>query len=189
MRMPFGRRHDAITVPTGSLSLRITSSPAAIASTRSASSDKPVEKGRRRAAGFAPPPDLPHWRRGLSRERARIALAIAASARFFCAAGASASARAAWRAARPSSRMVAVEPIVELPGSSDRLERGVHSNPQPCPDHGLDPSCIPGTSYHVRDGPARRAFAAGQLPTAIHSIRRPVTEFEEHHAKLPAFAI
>ncbi len=37
-----------------------------------------------------------------------------------------------------------------------------------------------GTSYHVRRGPARR-LAAPRIPTAIHSVRGAVTEFEEPH--------
>ena len=67
---------------------------------------------------------------------------MAASARFFCAAGASASTRAALRASRPMARIVASS----FAGACDRLERSVH---------GLDPSVLRG-SYHVWRGPARR---------------------------------
>ena len=128
-----------MTVPTGSLSLRITSSPAAIASMRPASSDS-----RSRKAGVAP--------RLLASARSsalaarivlrapRIALAIAASARLFCAGAASASARAALRASRPMPRMTASssascfpEAATALSGAFMVLIRLAFGNFLPCP--------------------------------------------------------
>src|SRR5580700_10233324 len=106
MRMPLGRRQDAKTVPTGSLSLRMTSRPSAIASIRAASR---VRRSRKTAVA---PETLASAKSSRLAARIvacepRIAFAMAARARFFWAAGASASARAALRAARPMSRIVA----------------------------------------------------------------------------------
>ena len=49
--MPFGRVQDSVTAPTGSLSARTASMAAAMASTRPASSDQPVEEGAGHAGG------------------------------------------------------------------------------------------------------------------------------------------
>ena len=95
-----------------------------------------------------------------------MALAMAASARFFCAAGASASTRAASRASRPISRIMASRfapsvpwPSTALSGAFMALIRLAFAN-----------------FYHVRHSPARR-LARQRPSTAIHSIRGPVTEF------------
>jgi hypothetical protein len=106
MRMPFGRRHEAMMLPTGSLSLRIVSIPAAIASIPAASSCN-----RSRKVGLAPPAFASARSSALAAKMAarepRTASAMAASARFLCAAVASASTRAAARASRPMARIVA----------------------------------------------------------------------------------
>ena len=142
IRMPFGRRHAAKTVPTGSLSLRMTSRPAAAAAMRSASS-----VSRSRKAGVAPADFASATSSALAARIAgcarRMALAMAASASFFCAAGASARVRAARRAARPISRMVASSLSVlsiALSGAFMTLIRLAFS-----------------ASYHVPRSPARRA--------------------------------
>ena len=155
MRMPLGRRHDAKTVPTGSLSLRMTSRPSAMASIRAASRVR-----RSRKAAVAPEALASAKSSRLAARIAacepRIALAMAASARFFWAAGASASARAALRASRPMSRIVASSlalpwPSIALRGAFMALIRLAFS-----------------VSYHVRAGAARRPKGR-RLPTAIHN--------------------
>ena len=105
--MPLGRRHDAITVPTGSLSLRITSTPAAMASTRLASSVSRSRKAEAAPADFASATSSALAARIAAREP-RMRPWPWRPARDSCATPArSASACAAARARRPISRMVA----------------------------------------------------------------------------------
>ena len=100
-------RHDAMTVPTGSLSVRTTSMPVRHGLDAVGVEREAVDEGAGRAARFRPRRRPRHWRRGLRPAAPRTAFAMAPSARFFCAAGASASTRAAARASRPMLRMVA----------------------------------------------------------------------------------
>ena len=159
MRMPLGRRHDARTVPTGSLSLRMTSRPSAMASIRAASR---VRRSRKAAVA---PEDLASARSSRLAARIaacepRMALAMAASARFFWAAGASASARAALRASRPMSRIVASSLDSTLPWLPTALSGAFMA---------LIRLAIFSASYHVRHGAARRPG-----PWLTHSNPQPV---------------
>ena len=129
MVMPFGRFHFSVTLPTGSFSRATISSPFAIASTR-----LPSSVSRSRKAGLAPAIFASCRSAALaariSREAVRIAFAIATSALFFCAVGASASARAALRARTPISAITPA--ILEEAASgeaSSRFERGGHDIP------------------------------------------------------------
>src|SRR5580700_5860706 len=158
MRMPLGRRQDARTVPTGSLSLRMTSRPSAMPSIRAASRLR-----RSRKAAVAPEALASARSSRLAARIAacepRMALAMAASARFFWAAGANASARAALHASRPMSRIVASSLDSTLPwlltalsGAFMALIRLAFS-----------------ASYHVRAGAARQpgAVAYPQQSTTV----------------------
>src|SRR6266545_1391491 len=100
--MPFGRVHCSVTFPTGSGSACTTSIPSAMAATRLSSS-----ASRSRKAAVAPP-DLAAARSAALAARmsalwVRIALAMAARAASFWAAGARASTCAPARARCPSS--------------------------------------------------------------------------------------
>src|SRR3954471_6011487 len=103
--MPFGRVHRSVTMPTGSGRSRMTSTPSAMAATRLSSS---VSRSRKAASA---PARLASAMSSALAARIfalswRIARAIAASAASFCAVGASASTRAAWRARCPISGMI-----------------------------------------------------------------------------------
>ena len=100
MVMPLGWIHDFVMAPTGSLRPAIASIPAAIASTRLSSSESRSMKAAPMAAERASARSSAFALR-ISLFRMRTAAAMARSALFFCSEGASASTRAAARAARP----------------------------------------------------------------------------------------
>ncbi len=169
MRMPFGRRHDAMTVPTGSLSLRMTSRPAAIASTRSASS-----ASRSRKAGVAPA-DL-----ASARSSALAARIVRAGAR---------GSPWPWRRARGSSAPPGRAPARAPPcaprgrcrawsasssplraswNAATALSGAFIGSSRSYRPHGLDPSCIrelPTMFGQVRRGGRR----AGSRQSVTHS--------------------
>src|SRR4051812_27468627 len=104
--MPFGRVQDSVTRPTGSARPRTTSRPSAIASTRwSFKVSRSIMAGVRFAVLPAAKSSALAGR--ISDLPARMADAMPASARSFCAVPASASTRAAALARRPMSLMVA----------------------------------------------------------------------------------
>ena len=158
MRMPFGRRHDAMTAPTGSLSLRMTSSPAAMASIRSALSVKPVEESGSRAARTLPRPRPARWRPGSPAAR-RAWPWPWRQAHGSCVPPAQARAHGRPCAlSRPISRIVAFE----LSGTFDRLKGGIH---------GLDPSRVQRfLPCSARPGEAARRDRCPQQSTGIRHL-------------------
>ena len=118
MRIPFGRVHESVTVPTGSGNRCTTSTPAAIASMRFPSSAR-----RSTNASVAPAARASARSPALAARicllPARIAFAIAASAASFCAGGASASVRAAAFARAPISRITSAmsRPSIDFSGA------------------------------------------------------------------------
>ena len=150
----------------------MTSSPAATASTRSASS-----VSRSRNAAVAPPDFASATSSALASRIAdrawRMALAMPASASFFRAAGASASACAALRASRPIAHMAAAR----LPGAASAVS-------------GAFMALIRlafAASYHVPGSPARQC-GAPVLSTQFTAVRGAVTKSAEPHRSGPRFA-
>src|SRR6516164_7166579 len=136
--MPFGRVQRSVTAPTGSARARTTSRPSAMAAMRRSSSARRSTKAAVAPAAFASATSLALAAR-MSARRARIAAAIAASALSFCAVGASASTRGAFR---PRADLMHQGGDV---GAFDGLERRGHGE-----IHVLSIS-----PYHVRGAPAR----------------------------------
>ena len=146
MRMPLGRVHNSVTVPTGSLSARTTSMPSAIASTRSASSESRSRKAPVTPAARASATSSALAAR-IAAVCARTAAAISCKARFFCSVGASARIRAAARARRPISSMAAAispEPSMLLSGAVIFGGELLKTLTNPCPS---------ALSYHVGASP------------------------------------
>ena len=159
-------------VPTGSLSLRIASSPAAMASTRSGSSVSRSRKAGVAPADFASATSSALAARIADRD-ARMAVAMAASARFLRAAGASAS------DARSLARLAAdvAHRCVELARAASTALRGAFM--------ALIRLAF-SVSYHVRRGPARRLPRVG-CPHQSTCLRGTVTETRRNLSKLEDF--
>ena len=113
MVIPFGRVQLSITAPTGSARSRTTAMPSAIAATRFASSER-----RSRNAGVVPFCFASATSSALAARMpaslARIVCAMAFSALSRCAAGLSASARAAVLPRRPISAIAAAMPVPSM---------------------------------------------------------------------------
>ena len=150
---PFGVVQWASTRPTGSARPAIASTPSAIASTRASSRTRRSRKAGVWPAARACGDVLRHWRRGCAASARRSSAAMARKAPSFCAAGASAKARAAARAALPEAAHRPGDLVIDA---------------APVVGHGNHPA-VPATVTPSLPAPVARSQASGPSNRAMSS--------------------